>query len=452
MRTDIKSKILLLLNVFLAFTALQHDTFLLVGREYEVDIPILKYIFAIMELLSGWGIQNIVLFVGIAMILWHTQKETKMQKNIYLSILSGIFAVSTVVGISYSDLGSWNYIFDSVIQFIASVIVAAGYFVIYKNLIISAYRLLLKCHEKSGKYEILIFEKHPFIAPLIIFAAVSLPYIIIFFPGVIEWDAIAQLNTYYNGIMGSVAHHPIVSTMLLGKSMTIGKVIFHNDNMGIFIYTCSQYCFQWLVFSYCIFVISKIKCRFTAVLRWLSLTYLALFPLFQIWGFMLCKDAVYYMSVLLLMTSVFHIILSGKHSVWWQCLLAAVGVAGMAFFRNDGIYLIVFFVVLGLILNRKYFKIYLFCLLTGVFAYLLVTAFYMPKLDVEKGPIREALSIPLQQTARYILEHENEITEDEAKILEIAFGGVGAHCLKFTTLKYLTLSKKNLYMNLQVRK
>lgn len=37
--------------------------------------------------------------------------------------------------------------------------------------------------------------------------------------------------------------------------------------------------------------------------------------------------------------------------------------------------------------------------------------------QIEPGSIREALSLPFQQTARYALEYGNEITEEEAAVI-----------------------------------
>ena len=45
----------------------------------------------------------------------------------------------------------------------------------------------------------------------------------------------------------------------------------------------------------------------------------------------------------------------------------------------------------------------------------------MPLNNVKEGPVKEMLSIPLQQTARYIREYYEDITEDEAVILEAVF-------------------------------
>ena len=42
----------------------------------------------------------------------------------------------------------------------------------------------------------------------------------------------------------------------------------------------------------------------------------------------------------------------------------------------------------------------------------------LPYLEIPKGSVAEALSIPFQQTARYVREYPEDVTEDEAEIIE----------------------------------
>ncbi|MCH5338324.1 MAG: hypothetical protein J1E03_06045 [Acetatifactor sp.] len=45
----------------------------------------------------------------------------------------------------------------------------------------------------------------------------------------------------------------------------------------------------------------------------------------------------------------------------------------------------------------------------------------MSHFQISQGEIGEMLSIPLQQTARYLKEHYDEITEEEAEVLGRGF-------------------------------
>lgn len=155
--------------------------------------------------------------------------------------------------------------------------------------------------------------------------------------------------------------------------------------------------------------------------------FLAFFPLWQIWGFTLCKDVYYYLGMLLWVTAMAHIFVSEGKTRWWQWFLAAAGVLGVTVSRKDGIYLILFFAATALLLcighaSAVQVKLYGLCTAVAVVATIFIHIVYMPMKGVENGPVREMLSIPFQQTARYVLEHGTEITSREGEILEELFG------------------------------
>ncbi len=192
----IRRGIRLLAAALLCTLSLQEEALRLMAGEFTVDIPILKYGFALLEHVQGWGLDNIVLLLGIFLLLYHTGQETELQGNRYLSVLALLFGIFTVFGRSYSDLGSWDYIFCSKTQFIAALLIVLGYYLLYKNVVILGSMLWRRLHVRKGRITGFVFEKHPYGMPLVIFVLAGLPYLICFFPGTVDWDAISQLATY----------------------------------------------------------------------------------------------------------------------------------------------------------------------------------------------------------------------------------------------------------------
>lgn len=94
-------------------------------------------------------------------------------------------------------------------------------------------------------------------------------------------------------------------------------------------------------------------------------------------------------------------------------LLFVLSMISVILFRNNGIYVVVLTVPIILLAYRKYYK-----KITGIFLFILC-AYAIWKgpvfnvLGVEKGSSREALSIPLQQFARIVKEHSDELTDEE---------------------------------------
>lgn len=97
-------------------------------------------------------------------------------------------------------------------------------------------------------------------------------------------------------------------------------------------------------------------------------------------------------------------------------------------FRNNGFHILLFSIPFLLLLKSKN-RIKL------VFHFLFIIVFYisyhhaiLPYFKVTPSSPREALSVPFQQTARYVLEHEKEVTEKEKGEIDNILG--------YDTLKY----------------
>jgi len=83
--------------------------------------------------------------------------------------------------------------------------------------------------------------------------------------------------------------------------------------------------------------------------------------------------------------------------------------------RNNGIYVVVPCFVGGLILvwKEKQRNCWLYGTLLCVGFYLIWGNIVLPMANVKDGSVREALSVPFQQTARYIKEYSDEVTKQE---------------------------------------
>lgn len=130
---------------------------------------------------------------------------------------------------------------------------------------------------------------------------------------------------------------------------------------------------------------------------------------------------------LLFMIELVYIILDGEK--YWKSIrhigLLAISMTLVILFRNNGKYIIypMSFVLIIMII-REYKK----CLdkqilIRGISAivislFLAVGSeeFLIFHYNIQNGSIREALSLPFQQTARYIVEYGDEVTDEEKKL------------------------------------
>lgn len=66
---------------------------------------------------------------------------------------------------------------------------------------------------------------------------------------------------------------------------------------------------------------------------------------------------------------------------------------------------------------KSYKKSVAFMLALIMLLYYGMNAWVYPMLNVQKGSTREMLSLPFQQTARYLRDNPQDVTEDEKKII-----------------------------------
>lgn len=137
--------------------------------------------------LDGLHVEMVFLTMGVGAVCWITKDEA-LRKNRWLHVLCAFFAVTTVMGTSYHEQGSWNYVFGNFAQFLLALVVMAGYYNLYESLIalgayVSEHWEGVRRREIKGKIENFIFEAHPFWSTFAIAMLCALPYMISFFPG-----------------------------------------------------------------------------------------------------------------------------------------------------------------------------------------------------------------------------------------------------------------------------
>lgn len=380
--------------------------------------------YALME--DGWGIASLFIFVGLAVMFWWVGKSG-LCKNRWITLLAVFYSVCTVVGRSYEMAGSWNMLVGSPVLVCEAIADMLGFYFLYRGVLLFIAGLLTgecalsKAHvfrrDCRGRVEEFLFEKHSFLVPFGVMLICSLPVLISFFPGTLEADAYRQLSNMRSGDWD--AHYPVIASLFMNEVLRLGQLLFNNDNLAFFMYTGTQYFLQWLVFAYTMSVLGRMKTP--VVIRWGALAYFSLFSVFQMYGYTMVKDSMFYIVFLLFAALFADIIVRGAGG-WTRLLTIALGVVSVlsVFFRNNGFHLMVFTAAVGFLLNRKYKKLYavIFC---GAFAGALINSGVTQLCGVEGGSVREMLSVPIQQTARYLSEHYDEVTEEERKALEGVF-------------------------------
>ncbi len=421
MKSAVPLGIVACIKCFIALWALSGDSLSLMLSGYSMDVPVAKYVFTLFGALDGWGIEMVFTALGLSTVFYLVRDR---QKSPWVTGISLFFAVCTVFGISYMKTNSWDCIFLFNLQFALATFVMLGYYFAYKNSILFIGYLFERKknwlrREPNKKIEYFLFQEHSFSGPLLFVLVFALPWLIFYFPGTLQWDAHAQLLMYL-GVVEKTGHHPVVVTELMGGCILLGRQLFYSDTIGLFFFTITQFMLQSLTLAYASYVMGRLNPPI--LFRWGALLFWAVYPYFPIWGYTMVKDTLYYVFILLLVAVLQDIIYDSEKSIkWWKKALFMSSIIGITLFRNEGCYVVLITLICAALLYREYWKICLAGISVCLLLVFVVENIYMPYNNIPAGPKGEMLSIPLQQTGRYLKEHYSEVTGEEAAILQEGF-------------------------------
>ena len=358
----------------------------------------------------------------------------KKIKSKTITILSLLFSFFMVFGYSFLMTNSLDLINKNLFYIVISIISFIIYFILFNLLLKYIYYRLDNRKDKDTKIGKLFtkFEEHPFIFSLIFILICWLPYIISFFPAILSPDPSFQIQQFF-GIPNKYStysvmldesvlitnHHPVIHTLLLGGCVKIGT-LFNSTNLGLFIYSIIQIAILSSTLAFTLCYLKKIKVNFK--LRRNILLIYALVPVFPFYAMSAVKDVIFGSLIILYIILLNELIkkdsLNIKEMIIYILLMVFV-----ILFRNNGIYVILLSFSF-LFFNKKIRKKLLILFIIPVIFYVSYSKVILPYFKITPGSIRETLSIPFQQTARYVRDNGLDLTEKEKnyidKVLDIS--------------------------------
>lgn len=412
-----KEKLKLLGFCFCSSVAIGFDIFSLYQEKYQ---SLLK-----LDLLGS-------ALLLLAIYYFYSKNERK--KHFTISILSGLFTFFMIFGNSYMHLGNASLVFKNIGFFLISVIMAIGYYVLFQYLLSLLFSFLDAKHSSWKLPKFLSnFEKKPFLFSILFILICWLPYILSFYPIILSPDPSYQIKQFF-GIRTKYAdysvlldenvvmtnHHPVAHTVLLGGCLKIGHLI-GQDNLGLFFYSMIQIAVLSSVLAFTISYMKKMKV--SSRFRLIALLIYSLVPMFPLYAMSGVKDVLFSAFTCLYILLIHHILTSkGKGYSLLQYIGMGILMLLLILFRNNGLHMILLSFPFLILAVKKYWKPF-----TVLFVSVLVlsTAYskvLLPALHITPGSVREMLSIPFQQTARYVKYHEKDMNEDEKKIVDKVLG------------------------------
>lgn len=340
------------------------------------------------------------------------------------AVLAAFFLV---FGYSFRYTNSWDLIFMDSFHLLISGVVFAGYYVLAVRLFQMVIRYLCKKAQESktscGKWTTLLFETNAFAGPLLVIMIFWSPYILAKFPGASMPETLAEMRQFYWGTINN--YYPPLHTIMLSLIMQLGNLL-GSYTLGFFLNLVVQLAMLLSAFSYGFLLMKRWKTPY--LFRYLALGIICMTQFFPMESTVVEKDIPYTACVVFLVLLLAELVRTIKDSEPLSkkqtagLILVCLGTAG---FRNEGIYLALVSAVAAIAYgwsvigkeNLKKWKSILAAFLIPVVLILGYQKVLLPACGVEDNGPKEALSIPFQQTARYVRDYGAEVTAEEAEII-----------------------------------
>lgn len=398
---------------------------------FKLDYSIEKDIFKSLLIFS-----LLTMFFKKALFRNDIQKEGK---KIFKIILSLLFSFFMVFGYSFYKINSWDMIFANTFQLFKAFIVFIGYYVLFRAIINYLFDILIpkiqmaEIKESTSKIYNFVFVKHSFIMPLIIILICWLPYLVAYYPGILGADQANQVKQFlgYDIPEWSASnstklidenvkitnHHPVLHTIGIGLCAKLGMAI-GNVNFGIFIFTLIQYVMLGIAFASIINFMKTLK--IPNFLKIISLIIFALSPTIGVCSVQVNKDIIFASLMILFIIKLYKLIRNANKEKITLKKCASIIILGLfvSLFRNNGIYAVILSLPFLAIIDKLNRKQILISSATILIIYQLIMAVILPAFKIPNSGIREMLSVPFQQTARYVKEHEKDVTTEEKQAID----------------------------------
>lgn len=349
-----------------------------------------------------------------------------IRKKISVTILSLIYSILLIFGTSYLKVGNATLVFNNIFL---SILVFIVLFFLSRTLLLFLYKYLdnykIK-NKKKSKFNNLL-DKHPFIVSMVVILILWLPYIIAFYPIILSPDPSFQIKQYF-GIPNKYSdysimldksvtitnHHPVIHTLLLGTCLKLGNLI-NCDNLGLFLYSLIQITVLSSVLSLTISYMTKLNINYKY--RLIILLIYSLVPMFPLYAMSGVKDVIFTSLIVIYIMLIYYLIknkediLSVKNVVLIILLLIFI-----MLFRNNGFHIILLSFPFVFLINRKNLKKLLLIFIIFLSFNTCYNKVILPYFKITPSSIREILSIPFQQTARYV--KYNKLTKEEYEIYD----------------------------------
>lgn len=382
------------------------------------------------EIPGKYNIVTILLLVLLAF-FYHYVDRKEWDKIPVLWVPAGLSAFFYLIGRSYSEYNSSELIWGSPLKVLWFLFCLAGVTVAFQAVFRVAYEgfhYVSMHRELPDKIDRFLFGKYGFFRVAVVIIVAWLPVIIICYPGGSCVDVTYQIAQAIGRIPFTTLH-PIMHTLFVGFFINVLHKLTGSYNLGLYLQILVQSLIMASVMSFSIKTLYKKGVNRIYLLMVLGIYCFA--PFYSNFATMTIKDTLFNTWILLYFVILINV-LDEKENMTKPGLVipTVLSALGVMLFRNNGLIiiagsslgLIVYFILQRETKNRIKIERIMFYAVFPLVLFVVVdkglTGFFQA--ETYSGG-KEALSIPFQQTARYVKEYGSELTREEWQILDPVF-------------------------------
>lgn len=343
-------------------------------------------------------------------------KRSKIIVNIYSLFLGAILTIGSIV---YSYIDSYGVGIFGVKNSLYAIVGTLGLAFLFRILIMKILKFKININDSSAKLK---FSKKAFIGSMLIMVLCWLPYFLRYYPAIMTPDSFYSINYVTNGILSD--HHTFGHTWFFGFFYLIGKSIFATSNGAVAFYIIIQMFINAFIFT------NIIKFLYERGVNKIILVIVSLFlcfsPLYAFYSITLWRDILFGCSFVLMFISLYEFVENGYKFRVGSLINYIIAILFILFFRNNGIYVFMFFIPFLVIFSKKRRAVLAMSHIAVVIIYFVIKGPVFDHFEVRKSIESEAYSIPLQQIARVVsldLEIDKESYDYLSTIINVEQAG-----------------------------
>lgn len=378
------------------------------------DVLSVAYTGSISDIAAALFPHNIYVIISFGALVYVYMKAPKPNLAVWESIVSFLFSGLLILGHSYEMIDSWDLAFGSVISLLLSVATLFGLFFLMRS-VLSWGKLLVGRVADTDISLPKFWQKHPFLVPWLIMFVCWLPYVLVRFPAALEFDAYRQIMQAL-GVLPFTAHSPPASSFIMGLWVKIGHALFGSYEIGLFLFVLFQTTVCSAIFAYTTLTMKRLQVP--EILQLISVAVYAVATIYSNYISTIVKDVLFScLTVLFIALLAEELFLPHSRK---RCAALFAAALLMAVARNNGIYVLIGCAVTALLLclmhirHNRWTRLTV-VLLSACVMHSLYSNALLPALGVAEGPFAEVMSIPFQQTARYVRDYPEDVTAEEAE-------------------------------------